>query len=136
MLNDPTTISSVARLIGETLKDDYGIEPQAMFRASRINPAKFHTPGSRVPFSKMNQLWMLAAEASGDVEFGVKVGSRVTPSDFYVLGHAWLASETLQGAFRRLIRFIRVVTTAGSTLEIRDRDDSIALVETFTNREF
>jgi AraC-like DNA-binding protein len=134
MLNDPTTISSVARLIGETLKDAYGIDAQPLFGDSRINPAKFQTPGSRVPFSKMNQLWTMAAEASGDPEFGIKVGSRVKPGDFYVLGHAWLASESLYGAFRRLTRFIHVLSTAGSTLELRDEGSRVALVETFTRR--
>jgi AraC-like DNA-binding protein len=134
MLNDPTTISSVARLIGETLQDEYGIDAQPMFRESRINPDKFHRPGSRVPFSKMNVLWQLATEASRDAEFGIKVGSRVTPGDFYVLGHAWLASETLHGAFRRLKRFIQVLSTAGSSLEVSIDDDSCTLIETFENR--
>ena len=121
MLSDPTTISSVARLIGETLQDAYGIDPHSIFQDSRIDPGKFHKPGSRVPFSKMTVLWKLATEASGDAEFGIRVGSRATPGDFYVLGHAWLASETLHGAFRRLARFIHVLSTASSSLEIREQ---------------
>lgn len=135
MLNDPTTISSVARLIGETLQNDYGIDPLPLFRESRINPEKFRTPGSRVPFSKMDVLWRLATEASEDPEFGLKVGSRVTPGDFYVLGHAWLASETLHDAFLRLARFIQVLSTVGSSLDVRIEGDSCTLVETFANRE-
>ena len=134
MLNDPTTISSVARLIGETLEEDYGVDPLPLFRESRIDPAKFQTPGSRVPFSKMDVLWQLATEASADAEFGIKVGSRVTPGDFYVLGHAWLASETLHDAFRRLARFIQVLSTVGSSLDVRIEGDSCTLVETFANR--
>jgi AraC-like DNA-binding protein len=134
MLNDPTTISSVARLIGETLQDDYGVDPLPLFRESRIDPAKFQTPGSRVPFSKMDVLWKLATEASADAEFGIQVGSRVTPGDFYVLGHAWLASETLHDAFRRLARFIQVLSTVGSSLDVRIEGDSCTLIETFANR--
>lgn len=134
MLNEPTTISSVARLIGETLHTDYGINPQAIFRKSRIDTGKFARPGSRVPFNNMNELWKLAAEASQDVEFGIRVGSRVAPGDFYVLGHAWLASETLLGAFRRLARFVRVLSTAASSIEIRDRGDTCELIEDFANR--
>jgi AraC-like DNA-binding protein len=134
MLNDPTTLSSVARLIGETLHKDYRIDPAPLFQDCRIDPGKFGKPGSRVPFSKMNVLWRLAAEASADAGFGIKVGCRVTPGDFYVLGHAWLASETLHGAFRRLVRFMKVLSTARSSLEIRDRDDSCILIETYSNR--
>ena len=134
MLNDPTTISSVARLIGETLQQDYGIDPESMYRETHIDPGKFRKPGSRVPFRKMHLLWQLATEASGETAFGIKVGSRVTPGDFYVLGHAWLASETLHGAFRRLARFMQVLSTARSSLEIREQGDSVALVETYANQ--
>ncbi len=133
MLNDPSTISSVARLIGETLQEDYGIDPAPVFRESRIDPVKFQTPGSRVPFSKMSMLWSLATEASQDPAFGLKVGSRVKPGDFYVLGHAWLASETLHDAFQRLSRFIQVLSTARSSLDIRVQGDVVALVETYTD---
>ena len=135
MLNDPTTISSVARLIGETLQEDYGIDPESMYRDSRINPGKFQTPGSRVPFSKMNMLWRLATEASQDPAFGIKVGFRVKPGDFYVLGHAWLASETLLDAFRRLARFIKVLSTARNSLDIRIQGDVVALVDNCTDLE-
>lgn len=134
MFTEPTTISSVARLIGETLQDVYGIDPRDLYRDSRINPQKFGRPGSRVPFSKMNVLWKLAADAANDAEFGVKVGSRVTPGDFYVLGHAWLASQSLLGAFHRLARFFHVLSTALSALEVRDQGDAWALVETTADR--
>ena len=134
MLNEPTTIANVARLIGKTLQQDYGIDPQPLLHDSRINPGKFQQPGARVPFSKMQVLWRLATEASNDASFGIRVGSRVSPGDFYVLGHAWLASETLRGAFRRLARFVRVLSTAGNSLEVQDRNDSCVLVETYANR--
>ncbi|NIL93491.1 MAG: helix-turn-helix domain-containing protein [Woeseiaceae bacterium] len=134
MLNEPTTISSAARLIGETLQQDFGIDPEPVYRQCRIDTSKFHKPGSRILFSKMNKLWKLAVEASGDPGFGLKVGARVVPGDFYVLGHAWLASETLLGAFRRLARFIRILSTVGSKIEIRRQGDKYALIENFANR--
>ena len=134
MLQDPTTISSVARLIGATLQDDYGIDPRPLYRDSRIDPGKFQRPGSRVPFSKMDLLWKLAVEASEDPGFGIKVGARVTPGDFFVLGHAWIASETLHGAFRRLSRFVHVLSTARNSLQIRDNKESCTLIESCAPR--
>lgn len=134
MLNEPTTISSVARLIGETLRNDYDIDPEPMYRRCRIDTGKFHRPGSRILFSKMDLLWKLAAEASGDPEFGLKVGGRVVPGDFYVLGHAWLASGTLLGAFHRLARFIRVLSTVGNTIEIQHGGGKYSLHDTFSTR--
>jgi AraC-like DNA-binding protein len=134
MLNEPTTISSVARLIGETLRNDYDIDPEPMYRRCRIDTGKFHRPGARILFSKMDQLWKLAAKASGDTELGLKVGSRVVPGDFYVLGHAWLASETLLGAVHRLARFVRVLSTVGNTIEIQHDGDKYSLCDTFATR--
>ena len=106
MLNEPTTIASVARLIGVTLRTDYDIDPEPLFAAANIDTTKFHRPGSRILQSKMNTLWRRAYELTGDDEFGVKVGLHVAPGDFFVLGHAWLASDTLLDAMQRLCRSI------------------------------
>ena len=82
----------------------------------------------------MDLLWRLATEASNDPGFGIKVGSRVTPGDFFVLGHAWLASETLRGAFERLSRFVHVLSTARTSLEVRDEEDSCTIFESCETR--
>jgi AraC-like DNA-binding protein len=134
MLNEPTTIASVARLIGETLRAEYDIDPMPFFEDVQIDTTKFYRPGSRILFSKMNPLWKQAFEASGDVEFGWKVGSRVAPGDFFVLGHAWLASDTLHDGMSRLCRFINVLSTIGSQLHLQAHGDSYSLVETGARR--
>jgi len=134
MFNEPTTISSVARLVGETLKADYDIDPEPLFARVKIDTTKFYRPGSRIVFSKMNQLWRDAADMTGDVEFGFKVGSRVTPGDFFVLGHAWTASDTLCDAMERLCRFINVLSTVGSQMQLRREADKYSLIEPFTAR--
>jgi AraC-like DNA-binding protein len=134
MFSEPTTISSVARLIGETLKADYDVDPEPLFRKAKIDTTKFYRPGSRIVFSKMNNLWRDAADTTGDAEFGFKVGSRVTPGDFFVLGHAWTASDTLGDAMERLTRFINVLSTIGSQMQIRREENTWSLVETFAAR--
>ena len=135
MLNEPTTIASVARLIGETLVADYGIDPDPIFADLDIDTRKFHKPGARVMFTKMNKLWKQCVELTGDAEFGLKVGARVAPGDFFVLGHAWLASETLFDALQRLSRFINVLTTLGSHMELKAHERGYALVEWGAKRE-
>ena len=129
MLQEPTTIASVARLIGETLEADYRIDPGPIYADLHIDVRKFHKPGSRVAFSKMDRLWRRAVQITGDAEFGLKVGARVVPGDFFVLGHAWLASENLRDALERLCRFINVLTTLGGHMELRPHDRGYALVE-------
>lgn len=134
MLNEPTTIANVARLVGETLQADYGVDPAPLFAGANIDTTKFFRPGSRILFSKMMTLWSQAAEVTGDVEFGFKVGSRVTPGDFFVLGYAWTASDTLHDAMQRLSRYINVLSTIGSQMQLRRRRGTFDLVETRLGR--
>ena len=129
MLNEPTTIASAARLIGETLEAEYAMDPAPLYRELNIDTTKFFRPGSRIVFSKMDGLWRRSAELTKDPEFGLKVGARVGPGDFFVLGHAWLASDTLHDAMQRLCRFINVLSTIGSHMHIRPKGDSYQLVE-------
>jgi AraC-like DNA-binding protein len=129
MLYEPTTLATVARLIGETLEKEYGIDPAPAFEQARIDTAKFRRPGSRVPLSKMTSLWDIAVYITHDQQFGLKVGSRAEPSDYYALGHAWLASATLAGGLERLCRYAHVLSTAIANVEVRREDDMVVFVE-------
>lgn len=129
MLYEPTTLATIARLIGETLEKDYGIDPAQAFEQANIDTGKFRRPGSRVPLSKMTSLWDICVYITHDREFGMKVGSAVEPSDFYVLGHAWLASATLRGGLERLCRYAHVLSTAIANVEVREEGDAVVFVE-------
>jgi AraC-like DNA-binding protein len=131
MLYEPTTLASIARRIGETLSADYDLDPKPMFAKLGIDSGAFFRPGARVPFATMNELWRLSIAATGDPWFGFAVGARAMPADFFVLGHAWLASATLHGAMQRLCRYGHVLTTRTSRLELQDRAEGYALVESF-----
>jgi AraC-like DNA-binding protein len=131
MLYEPTTLANVARIIGETLQQDYGIDPAPIFEQVKIDTGKFERPGSRVPLSKMTRLWDTAVFITDDQKFGLKAGARAEPSDFYVLGHAWLASATLRGALERLCRYAHVLSTAISRAEVVEEDGMVVYVESF-----
>ncbi len=135
MLYEPTTLANVARVVGETLEQEYGVDPAPLFAEARIDTRKFTRPGARVFFSKMGVLWTRAVEVTGDRWFGLKAGQRATPSDFYVLGHAWLASATLEDAMERLVRYAHVLSTAISNVRIRHDGDTITLIESFPDPE-
>ena len=134
MLYEPTTLASVARLIGETLQGDYDIDPAPIYAKLRIDTSKFFRPGARVTFTKMRTLWAAAAELTGDPHFGFKVGNRAKPGDFFVLGHAWLASATLAGALKRMRRHASVVSTVHRTLRLEKRGEDYALIESWPDR--
>jgi len=127
MLYEPTTLATVARLIGETLAREYDIDPAPILEQAGIDVGAFKRPGSRVPLSKMTRLWDLAVFITGDQQFGMRVGARAEPGDFYVLGHAWLASATLKGALERLARYGQVLSTAIARIDIRTEADCIVL---------
>lgn len=131
MLDEPTTLASVARLIGESLERDYGIDPGPVFRDLDIDPGRLGKPGSRVAFRMMTRLWDRAVELSEDPWMGFAVGRRAMPGDFYVLGQAWLSSASLAGALRRLCRFRRVVTTLTGQLRLDETDGEYELVRVF-----
>ena len=131
MLYEPTTLANVARLIGETLQKDYGIDPGPLFEQVKIDTSVFQRPGARVPLSKMTRLWDVAVYMTDDQQFGLRAGSRAEPGDFYVLGHTWLASGTLRGALERLSRYAHVLSTAISSSEVVEKDGMIVYVESF-----
>ena len=54
---------------------------------------------------------------------------------FFVLGHAWLASETLLGALRRLCRLRKVVSTVRDDLDVVKHANGYALVSNGALRE-
>jgi AraC-like DNA-binding protein len=129
MLYEPTTLANIARLIGETLQKDYGIDPAPVFEQVKIDTSKFRRPGSRVPLSKMTRLWDTAVFITGDQQFGLKAGTRAEPGDYYVLGHAWLASATLRGGLERLCRYAHVVSTAITYAEVVEEDGMVVSIE-------
>ena len=129
MLYEPTTLATIPRLIGETMQHEYGIDPEPAFRQANIDTAKFRRPGARVPLSKMTKLWDTCVYITHDRHFGMKVGARAEPSDFYVLGHAWLASATLRGGLERLCRYAHVLSTAIADISIQLEDDKLVFVE-------
>jgi AraC-like DNA-binding protein len=135
MLCEPTTLATVPLLIGQTLENNYQIDPRPIFSALMIETQKISKPGARISFAKMDKLWERAVEVTGDPMFGLKVGRNARPSDFYVLGHAWLASASLLGSMQRLCRYAKILSTEVGELYIERHEDSIALVETFPDRE-
>jgi AraC-like DNA-binding protein len=134
MLCEHSTLANVPRLLADTLREDYDVDPAPLLKKVRIDEAKFLRPGARVAYSKMQDFWSLAVKTTGDPSFGFRVGERSVPEDFYVLGHSWLASGTLFDVVERLCRYIAVVSTVQTGMRVERSDDTVALIETFPDR--
>lgn len=117
MLAGPTNLATAVQLIAEALRADHGLDPAPVFAAAGIPLAP--APGTRCPQARMERLWALAIEATGDPALGLAVGRRVTPGSLHALGFSWLASSTLAEALGRFCRYHRVITTLALDLRLR-----------------
>ena len=133
---EPTTYSGVARLIAETLKTHYGVDPDPLFRQAGLNPEAMSACDFRYPTEKMGDVWEAAEAVTGDPCFGLVVGLNVRPTTFHALGFSWLASATMLGALKRLRRFYRVIANVPADINIEPIDDGYELDLVFPDPRF
>jgi len=117
MPGEDTTIGAAASLIGSTLRD-YGISVEDVFRDAGLAHETVASPEVRYPFAKMQHMWRLAVERTGDPCFGLAVAEHIKPQAFHGLGFVWFSSDTLFDALARLVKYQRMISTvADITLE-------------------
>lgn len=131
MLYEPTTLASLACLLSTALREEYGIDPAPIFAEAGIPLGGPDSPQQRYPLSKIRNLWMLSVAASGDEAIGLKTGKYAKPVQFYAFGYSWMASSTLHGAFLRLIRYYKLLSTASVQVTLTELEDSFALSAIF-----
>jgi AraC-like DNA-binding protein len=133
MLFEPTTIASAARVIAETLDEEYGEDSVSILRQIGMDPELLAVPGARYPWKSMQRLWQKGADVTGDPCFGLRVGRRIRPTSFHAIGYSWLASDNLLDALERLCRYSRVISTAPVSLTLETGKKQCALVEQLEN---
>jgi len=110
MPEEHTTIGAAASLVGCTL-NDYGISVADIFRDAGLDPDTVIAPDVRYPFEKMQRMWRLAVERTGDPCFGLAVAEHIRPQALQGLGFMWLSSDTLLDALERLVKYQRMIST-------------------------
>lgn len=131
MLYEPTTLAMTTNVLATALREEYGVDPEPVFRAAGISMQQTHSPQSRYPLSTMRKLWAVAIQATGDPTIGLETGWHITPAHYYALGFSWLASGSLLGALLRVQRYMRVVSTAAVEMDIREAGDCYAVSARF-----
>jgi AraC-like DNA-binding protein len=81
----------------------------------------------RIPSSYADRCLRALAEQIRSPSFSLEVAPYWHPSDFGVLGYAWLASPSLHAALTRLVRFKRVVGER-PTVSLRKADEGLWVV--------
>ena len=133
MLSDASSLANLAYLIGDALRNEYGVDPTPIYQELDIDPDGPSSGGDRISNKVLNKLWERAAEASGDPALGVKIGRGMQPNRYFVLGHAWLASATLVDAMERLIRYEEILDSGITDIRFEKIGDKYVISETYPN---
>ena len=134
MLYEPTTLASSSALLATSLREEYGIDPVPIFFQADLPMARPESPLLRYPLKKVRELWALSREATGDPAVGLKTGKYAQPRHFYAFGYSWSASANLLGAFERLSRYYKVMSTASVTISLHETRDSYVLSAAFPDK--
>lgn len=129
MLFEPTTLTSAARVVAETLESHYATDPRPVFATAGLDYAQLDAAGARYPWRGMQALWQAAVEVTGDPAFGLYAGRRIRPTSFHALGYSWLSSATLLGSLQRLCRYYRVISTVPMQLSLESQGNTHVLTE-------
>ena len=136
MEQQPTTLSDVIRLIQESLREHYDLDPEPMFERVGIDTSRADISGSRVSRQALMRLWEIAAEETGDPSIGIVVGSNIRSTTYHALGMAFLTCETLRDSLELLCRYYPVIATVPMELELTDDGSQTVLEITYTDPEY
>ena len=126
MAEQHSTISTAAGLIARTLVN-YGLDARELFEQAGLDLAKIDQASTRFPAHEMQTLWRLVLDKTGDPCFGISAGEQVQPGAMHGVGYAWLASDTLYDALKRLVRYQRVLSTVAE-FHLEEQGDIVRLV--------
>lgn len=107
--NEPTAMHAWAVVIAQAL-EHAGVDSQPLFAQAEVAYKLAVNPYMRVPTAKMNRLFALAVQATGDPCFGLRMAEFIHPTTFHALGYSLFASSTLQDYCERLVRFFRIAS--------------------------
>lgn len=125
-----TTLISVAALLADAI-EHYGLDYRPIVREAGIDPDMYYGPNERLPVNKLQKIWRLAVERTGDPCFGLTYARYIQPASLHGMGLAWVASDTLKDGLKRLVRYQRVVSTA-LDIHLEEENDRYHLIFRFT----
>jgi AraC-like DNA-binding protein len=100
----PGTIASYLLPVMKAL-DSRGVDSRALVARAGISPAVSNDPLARLPYHQMGEVFRLATEATGDLQFGLYASRFMLPAHIHALGSALLASQSLMDVCRRIERY-------------------------------
>lgn len=105
----------------------YGQNPETIFIEAGVDPKGLNNPEARIPFSSAQKVLAKLIEVSDDPCLGLNITEFWHPSYMHALGYAWLASKSLREAFRRFVRYSRIISDAGGCF-VEEDSESFSLI--------
>jgi AraC-like DNA-binding protein len=105
-----SALSSAILLLAKGI-DSYGHDSAELFAKAGLDHSRLKDPLARFSFQAVTRLWGFARDLIDDPCFGIRVASFWHPTSLHALGYSWLASNSLEEAFERTSRYIRIVNT-------------------------
>ncbi len=90
-----------------------GVDAAGLVHAIGVSPGILEDASGWIPAATMARAWHLAAEQSGDADFGLHAAESTPPGTYGALEFAALSSTSLLDALRRAIRYYRALGSMG-----------------------
>lgn len=94
--------------------EDAGVDPAALMQGIGMDSTRVGDLGYRYSQDQVTSLWIAAVEATGDLNFGLKVAHHIRPSTFHVVGYAMSCSATLRRAAERFAHSARLISDSAA----------------------
>lgn len=105
----------------------YGVDAAPIFSEAGLGVTPAIQADQRVDSVRMQEVWKTAETVTRDPAFGLRFAQHLHPGSFQGLGFSWVASSTLYEAFLRLVRYYRIIATAGA-VELEESPRTLSLV--------
>lgn len=98
------------------------VDTGALLSFAGISVSLLRNPDVRVPHSAVMKLWQRAIEVSGDPSIGLRVAEHAPLESFDLHGYAVLSSSSPREAYRRSVRYHRLIHDSTAHRFDEDRD--------------
>ncbi|WDE08471.1 AraC family transcriptional regulator [Thalassomonas viridans] len=109
---DVSMHSAIAKMLRRAI-DEQGYSGEKVFSSLGISPVELDKSHTRIAAYKMDLLWRAAVRLTGIEPLSVNFAGQFRPASFDGLDFMLATSDTLLDALYRLVRYYKVISTAG-----------------------
>lgn len=110
-----------------------GIDSQEAIHAAGIDKKLLEDPNARIETALVSKLWDFAVDKTQDDCIGLKAAFHIKPTTLHALGFALLVSNNLLDSIKRMQRFYKIVSNAG-TYEYSQENGQIIVTTASANQ--